>query len=62
MLGLFTRDLQSSFFSFRRECLDLEGLSVRERKFDFREMLDVKEPLVGERIRDLGRRIDESVD
>jgi len=37
VLVLFTRDLQSSFFSFRREGLDFEGLSIRERKFDLRE-------------------------
>ena len=37
MLLLFTRDLQSSFFSFRRERLDVEGLSITERKFGLRE-------------------------
>ena len=31
VLRLFTRDLQFSFFSFRRECLDLKGLSLREK-------------------------------
>ena len=40
--GLLTRDLQSSFFSFRREGVDLEGLSLRERKFDLRESLSVR--------------------
>jgi len=35
-LDLFTWVLQSSFFSLRREGLDLEGLSLRERKFDLR--------------------------
>ena len=40
MLVLFTQDLQSSFFSFREEGLDLEGLSLRERKFDLRESLN----------------------
>ena len=39
VLGIFTRDLQSSFFSFRRKGLDLTGLSLRERKFDLRESL-----------------------
>ena len=36
VLVLFTRDLQSSFISFRREGLDPEGISIRERKFDLR--------------------------
>ena len=40
MLGLLTWDLLSSFFSFRRDDLDLEGLSLRERKINFRESLD----------------------
>jgi len=40
VLILFTRYLQSSFFSFRREGVDLEGLSLRERKFDLRESID----------------------
>ena len=40
MLGLYTRDLQSSLPSFKRNGLDLEGLSLRERKFDLRESLD----------------------
>jgi len=40
VLGLFTRDPQSSFFSFRREGLDLGGLSLTERKFELRESLD----------------------
>ena len=39
VLDLFTQDLQSAFFSFRREGLDLEGLSLRERKFDLRRVL-----------------------
>ena len=56
MLGLFTRDLQSSFFSFRGEGLDLEGVSLRVRKFDLRERLDVK--ALGGRLGDLGRRVD----
>jgi len=47
VLGLFTRDLQSSFFSFRREGLDLEGLSLIERKFDLRESLDGRLGSVG---------------
>jgi len=34
---VYTWNLQSSFFSFRRECLDLEGLSLRETKYDLRE-------------------------
>jgi len=41
MLFLFTQDLQSSFFSFKREGLNLEGLSLRERKFDLRESLSL---------------------
>ena len=49
MLGLFTQDLQSSFFSFRGEGLDLEGLYLRERKFGLRESLDG-------RLGSLGRR------
>ena len=40
VVGLFTQDLQSSFFSFRGEGLDLESLSFIERKFDLRESLD----------------------
>jgi len=36
VLVLFTRDLQSSFFSFRRE-----GLSIREIKSDLRESLSL---------------------
>ena len=47
MLVLFPRDLQSSFFSFRREGLNLEGLSLRERKFDFRESLSLGRSLGG---------------
>ena len=54
MLGLFSRDLQSSFFSFRREGLDLKGLSLGDRKFDLREMLDVK--AFGRRLRGPGRK------
>jgi len=57
--GLLTRDLQSSFFSFRREGVDLEGLSLRERKFDLRERLDVK--ALGGRLGGLGRRVDKSL-
>ena len=56
MLGLFTRDLQSSFFSFRGEGLDLEGLFLRERKFDLRERLDVK--ALSGRLGGLWRRVD----
>jgi len=41
VLVLFTQDLQLSFFSFRREGLDLEGLSLRERKFDLRKNLSL---------------------
>jgi len=37
VLILFTQYLQSSFFSFKREGLDLKGLSLRERKFNLRE-------------------------
>jgi len=32
---------RSSFFSFRRGGLDLEGLSLRERKLDLRESLSL---------------------
>ena len=52
MLGLFTRDLQSSFFFFRREGPGLAGLSLRERKFDLRESLGGR-ALGGELIRAL---------
>ena len=38
MLVLFTRDLQSSFFSFRGEGVDLEDFSLRDRKFDLRRV------------------------
>jgi len=38
VLGLVTRDLDSSSFCFRRE--DLEGISLGEGKFDLREGLD----------------------
>ena len=51
VVGLFTRDVQSSFFSFRKECVDHEGLFLRERKFDWRKSLD-------ERLACLGRRVD----
>jgi len=63
VLGLFTRDLEYSFFSFRREGLHLEGLYLRERKFNLRERLDVKAlggrlgGLGGELITDLRRRV-----
>jgi len=40
VLVLFTWNLQSSFFSFRREGFGLEGFSLRDRKFDLRESLD----------------------
>jgi len=43
VLVLFTLDLESSFFSFKREGLDLKGLSLRERKFDLRESLGGRE-------------------
>ena len=42
VLVLFTQNLQSSFFSFRGEDLNLEGLSVRDRKFDLEESLFLK--------------------
>jgi len=41
VLALFTQDLQSFFISFRREGLDLKGLSLREIKFDLREILSL---------------------
>jgi len=55
MLGLFTQDLQSYFFSFGREGLDLKGLSLKERKFDLRESLGGREKgaLGGEFVRAL---------
>ena len=53
---LFTWNLQSSFFSFRRKGVDLDGLSLRERKFDLRERLDVK--ALGGRFGGLERRVD----
>jgi len=56
VLGLFTQDLQSSFFSLKRKSLDLEGLSLRERKFDLRERLDVK--ALGGRLGGFRRRVD----
>jgi len=37
-LGIF--NLLSSLLEEKREGLDLEGLSLRERKFDLRESLD----------------------
>jgi len=40
VVGLFTRDFQSSFLSFRKEGPDLEGFSLRERKFDLSESLN----------------------
>ena len=55
MLVLFTHDLQSSFFCFRRECLDLEGLSLRERKFNLMESLDGRLVVLGG---DLSKRVD----
>ena len=67
MLGLFTQDLQYSFFSFRRKCLDLKGLSIRERNFDLREHLDGRlgeRALVGDLVvlgGDLGRRVDKTL-
>jgi len=42
VLALFTRDLQTSFLSFRREGIDHERLSIRERKFDLRASLLLK--------------------
>ena len=54
MLGLFTQDLQSYFFSFGREGLDLKGLSLKERKFDLRESLGGR---LGRRFGGLGRRL-----
>jgi len=61
VLGLFTRDPQSSFFSFRREGLDLGGLSLTERKFELRESLDGRLSLgrLGRRAlsNPLGRRV-----
>jgi len=56
VLGLFTQDLQSSSSLFRRECLDLEGLSFRDRKFYLRERLDVK--ALSGRLGGLWRRVD----
>jgi len=41
MLVLFIQDFQSSFFSFKREGLDLEGLSIRERNLDLRESVSL---------------------
>ena len=51
VLDLFTQDLHS-FFSFRREGLHLEGLFLRERKYDLRESLDGRTGRLGR----LGRR------
>jgi len=42
VLVLFTRDLQSSFFSFRGEGPDLKGLSLKERRLDLRESLSLR--------------------
>jgi len=39
VFGLFTWDVQSSFFSFRRE-----GLSLKGRKFNLRESLVMRAP------------------
>jgi len=58
VLVFFIWDLQSSFFSFRREGLDLEGLSLRERKFDLRESLDGRLDSLG---RKPWRRVDKSL-
>jgi len=57
VLVLFTQDLQSSFFSFKGESFDLEGLSLRERKFDLRESLDGR---VGSLVRRVDKRVDKS--
>ena len=55
VLGLFTQQLQSSFFSFKSEGHDLKGLSLKERKFDLRESLGGREKgaLGGEFVRAL---------
>ena len=58
VLVLFTQDLQSSFFSFKGESFDLEGLSLRERKFDLRESLDGRLDSLG---RKPWRRVDKSL-
>ena len=50
MLVLFIWDLQSSFFSFRRKGLDLEGLFLEERKFHLGRVL------VGDLVEDLDKR------
>jgi len=52
LLGIF--GLLSSLF--RREGLDLEGLSLRERMFNLRERLDMK--ALGGRLGGLRRRVD----
>jgi len=59
VIGLFTRDIQSSFLSFRVEGLDLEGLSLRGRKFGLRESLARRE--LGGRFCGFGRRVDKSL-
>jgi len=52
VLGIF--NLLSSLF--KREGFDLVGLSLRERKFDLREKLDVK--ALSGKPGALGRRVD----
>jgi len=42
VLVLFTHDHQSSLFFFRREGLNLDGLSLIERKFDLRVSLSLR--------------------
>ena len=54
-LGIF--NLPSSLF--RREGLDLEGLSLRGRKFGLRESLARRE--LGGRFCGFGRRVDKSL-
>jgi len=75
VLVLFALNLQSSFFSFRRDGVDLEGLSLRESKLDLRESLDGDLVVLGgdlgaveTLVRDLvvlggnlGRRVDKSL-
>ena len=56
MLVPFNRDLQASFFSFKREDFYLEGLYLGERKFDLRDRLNVK--ALGGRLGGLWRRVD----
>jgi len=55
VLVLFTHDLQSSFFSFKRERVDLKDLSLRERKFGLRD--DLGGRALGGRFGGLGRRV-----